>query len=86
MVGGGGDVIPCPLALIPLRIVALRPLRGLPSSPSSPSRVVQADEADEHAGAMWSLGCIIQIRIQHENANAVCDRNCCCGIESYVAE
>ena len=45
MVGGGGDVIPCPLALIPLRIVARRPLRGPPSSPPSPSRASPSPRA-----------------------------------------
>ena len=38
MVGGGGDVIACPLALIPRRIVALRPPRDPLRRPRRPPR------------------------------------------------
>ena len=66
MVGGGGDEIPCPLALIPLRIVARRPLRGPPSSPPSPSRASPSARAVARLPLPASRAVAISLRRTHQ--------------------
>ena len=56
MFGGGGDVIACPLALIPRRCVALRPLRDPLSPPSLPSYQATNAVAEQRVASSSAAG------------------------------